>query len=158
MKRSTAVVALIVLAGLMWLLASRNWGSQAVAGLPTGVEVGVAKSAASQPVLTAVAGVCAILGLLVALVGKVGRWVVSGVYAVGAVAFAVVSVTQVQAGMLRWLGLGLGVLALAVSVFVAVISPRWGTTHKYERNTAGGKGDAVSDWDALSRGEDPSEE
>lgn len=162
MKKSTAGIALLVCAGLMWVLGSQNWGAEvgAPADLPAGVSRIGDTASRGQPVLTALAAVSAVASVLFFLVGKAGRWVVAGLYAAGGLAFALIAATTSGAGNLRWLGLALGVCAAGVALYVARASATWATSSKYDRDTGGddsaGQPDAVSDWDTLSRGEDPS--
>nr|WP_275433752.1 Trp biosynthesis-associated membrane protein [Brevibacterium sp. ACRRH] len=71
--------------------------------------------------------------------------------------FAVVAVAQTDAGILRWAGLAVGVLGAGLSLFIARGSGNWTTRNKYDRDahTSTDEPDSVSDWDALTRGEDP---
>lgn len=156
MKRSTAVVALLVCAGVMWVLGSQNWGAEVVTQTPEGVQ-GVGSETVTNRVGIALAAVSAVLAILLAMVGRIGRWVVTIMYALSAVIFAVVAVTQEGAGFVRWVGLAVGVLGAGLSLFIARASANWTTRNKYDRDahTFTDEPDSVSDWDALTRGEDP---
>ena len=156
MKRSTAVVALLVCAGVMWVLGSQNWGAEVVNQTPTGVQ-DVGSETVTNRVGIALAAVSAVLAVLLAMVGRIGRWVVTVMYALSALIFAVVAVTQEGAGFVRWAGLAVGVLGAGLSLFIARGSGNWTTRNKYDRDahTSTDEPDSVSDWDALTRGEDP---
>lgn len=99
----------------------------------------------------------AVLAVLLAMMGRFGRWVVTVMYALSAIVFAVVAVAQTDAGVLRWAGLAVGVLGAGLSLFIARESGNWTTRNKYDRDARASheEPDAVSDWDALTRGEDP---
>ena len=105
----------------------------------------------------ALAAVAAVLAVLLAMVGRFGRWVVAVMYALSALTFAVVAVTQEGAGFVRWAGLAVGVLGAGLSLFIARGSANWTTRNKYDRDahTSTDEPDSVTDWDALTRGEDP---
>jgi len=155
-KRSTAVVALLVCAGVMWVLGSQNWGAEVVNQTPEGVQ-DVGSEAVTNRVGIALAAVAAVLAVLLAMVGRFGRWVVAVMYALSSMVFAVVAVAQTDAGILRWAGLAVGVLGAGLSLFIARGSGNWTTRNKYDRDahTSTDEPDSVSDWDALTRGEDP---
>ena len=156
MKRSTAVVALLVCAGIMWVMGSQNWGAEVVNETPAGVQ-DVGSETVTNRAGIALAAVSAVLAVLLAMVGKVGRWVVTVMYALSAGAFAAVAVVQTEAGVLRWAGLAVGILGAGLALFIARASGNWTTRNKYDRDAHAStdEPDPVSDWDALTRGEDP---
>lgn len=156
MKRSTAVIALLVCAGIMWVLGSQNWGAEVANQTPAGVQE-VGSETVTNRVGIALAAVAAVLAVLLAMMGRFGRWVVTVMYALSAIVFAVVAVAQTDAGVLRWAGLAVGVLGAGLSLFIARESGNWTTRNKYDRDARASheEPDAVSDWDALTRGEDP---
>lgn len=143
----------------MWILGSQNWGAEVVNSVPAGVQ-DLGSQTRNNRVGIALAAIAAILSVLLVMVGKIGRWVVIALYALSGCAFAAVSAAESDAGSLRWLGLVLGLLAAGVSVYIGLTSGNWTARNKYDRDarTSSDEPDAVSDWDALSRGEDPSDD
>ena len=163
MTKGRAVVVLLILAGLVWILASRPWGvDPAGAGTgPSGVaEVG-GEEGGSHPLLTASAAVLAVASLLLAMLGRVGRVVVCvliGAVGVGVILTAVSSQAP-AATLVLTIAAGAGVLVTAV--WSAVASRRWQVSGRYDRQTdtaapTAEEDDPAAAWDALSRGEDPS--
>ncbi len=61
-------------------------------------------------------------------------------------------VTTVSSTAWPWVAVVAGVLAALLGVAVLAAGRAWGTTRRFERDTAPARGD---DWDALSRGDDP---
>nr|WP_243889146.1 Trp biosynthesis-associated membrane protein [Dermatophilus congolensis] len=64
------------------------------------------------------------------------------------------------AGVAGWVAVAGGVVACVAGGVGACVAGRWGRASSRFSSPAGvdaggGRGDAVSDWDALSRGEDP---
>ncbi|WP_315096564.1 Trp biosynthesis-associated membrane protein [uncultured Cellulomonas sp.] len=175
---------LIVLAGVTALVAVPTWftttGTTALQGA---VPVEVAGTQVAPAVLAAAVAVLA-AGAAVGLVGRVGRWVVAlvvvacGVLVVGttlavtADPVAVVSpVVAAQTGVGRlagpvattlwpWLAVAVGVLDVAAGGWLVRASRAWSSPSRRHETAAGGAAPAAADeradWDALSRGDDPS--
>lgn len=163
MTKGRAVVVLLVLAGAVWILATRPWGIDPAgtgAG-PTGVaEVG-GEEGGSHPLLTASAAVLAVAALLLAMLGRIGRMVVCVLIgAVGAgVVLTAVSSHAPAATLVPTIAAGAAVLITAV--WSAAASLTWRVSSRYDRQTdtsapAAEDDDPAAAWDALSRGEDPS--
>lgn len=182
--RGRAAALLLVLAGLTALVAVPTWftttGTTALEGTVTvqvsGSQVAPAILAAAVAILAAVAAV--------ALVGRAGRWVVAvvvvacGVLVVGttlavlgdpvaAVSPVVADVTgvgklagPVTTSVWPWLAVAVGVLDALAGVWLVLASRAWaGPSRRHESAaapTAPAEPDERSDWDALSRGDDPS--
>jgi uncharacterized membrane protein (TIGR02234 family) len=182
--RGRAAALLLVLAGLTALVAVPTWftttGTTALEGTVTvhvsGSQVAPAILAAAVAILAAVAAV--------ALVGRAGRWVVAvvvvacGVLVVGTTltvlgdpVAAVIPVVADQTGVGRlagpvstslwpWLAVVVGVLDALAGVWLVLASRRWaGPSRRHESAaapTAAAEPDERADWDALSRGDDPS--
>ncbi len=163
MTKGRAVVLLLVLAGAVWILATRPWGVESPgAGTgPSGVAEVAGDEGGSHPLLTASAAVLAVSALLLAMLGRIGRVVVCVLIgAVGAgVVLTAVSSQAPAATVVPTIAAGAGVLATAA--FSAVASLRWQVSGRYDRQTEtaapiAAEDDPAAAWDALSRGEDPS--
>ncbi|MGO1397506.1 MAG: Trp biosynthesis-associated membrane protein [Brevibacterium yomogidense] len=163
MTKGRAVIILLILAGAVWILATRPWGIDPAGGGtgPSGVaEVG-GEEGASHPLLTASAAVLAVAALLLAMLGRIGRIVVCvliGAVGVGVVLTAVSSQAP-PATLIPTIAAGVGVLVAAV--WSAVASLGWQVSGRYDRQTHtaaphADEDDPAAAWDALSRGEDPS--
>ena len=182
--RGRAAALLLVLAGLTAVVAVPTWftttGTTALEGTVTvhvsGSQVAPAILAAAVAVLASVAAV--------ALVGRAGRWVVAlvvvacGVLVVGTTlavlgdpVAAVTPVVAAQTGVGRlagpvttsaWptLAVAVGVLDVLAGVWLVLASRAWaGPSRRHESAAAPAtpaEPDERSDWDALSRGDDPS--
>lgn len=182
--RGRAAGLLLVLAGLTAVVAVPTWftttGTTALEGTVTvqvsGSQVAPAILAAAVALLAAVAAV--------ALVGRAGRWVVAlvvvacGVLVVGTTlavladpAAAVTPVVADETGVGRlagpvttsvwpWLAVVVGVLDALAGVWLVIASRAWaGPSRRHETAaspTASAEPDERADWDALSRGDDPS--
>lgn len=169
MTRGRAVLALLVASGLMWVVSTRTWAQNTVSSAQT--VPGVAGSAEQQsnnsPLLLACAAVVAVCALLLAMLSGFGRWIVCGLSALAGLGYAGMAVSLL-AGPERttaWpaVGIAIGVLAAAASIWVAMSVGGWHASSRFERagTHAGAPSpdtDPASAWDALSRGEDPSED
>ncbi|HEY0117788.1 MAG TPA: Trp biosynthesis-associated membrane protein [Cellulomonas sp.] len=188
-SRATGVVWLLVLAALVGLSSLPTWVRATGVGALTGdVPVHVSGSQAA-PVVPAAALALAAAGVAVALAGRVGRWVVVAVVALGGLAVvaasaavladagtpaAAAAATQTGVGHLTgpasvtagpWVAAVVGVLVVAAAVLLARSSARWAAPsrrHEVGPSTpappAAGAPDERDDWDALTRGSDPSDE
>lgn len=162
MTKGRSVVALLVLAGLLWMLATRDWGAQ-VPGASTGPS-GVAEVAGddttSHPVLTACAAVLAVAALLLAMLGRIGRIVVCVLIAAVGAGALLTAVSSAAPAATIWLTALAGAAVVAVAVWTGIVSPRWQVSGRYDRQADSARAteddDPAAAWDALSRGEDPS--
>lgn len=184
-SRGRAAATVLVLAVAAGLCALPTWvtagGGSALEG-----EVAVRVSGAgAAPAVPATALVLAAAAAALALAGRAGGWVVAAVVglgglALGAAAGAVLAdpdapaLTAVAArtGVDHltgpaattagpWVTLALGVVTVAAAVALVRASARWrapSRRHEGAATRAGPAGDEQSDWDALSRGADPSQE
>ncbi|MEZ0449192.1 Trp biosynthesis-associated membrane protein [Cellulomonas sp. ICMP 17802] len=182
--RGRAAALLLVLAGLTAVVAVPTWftttGTTALQGTVT---VHVAGSQVAPAILAAAVAILASVAA-VALVGRAGRWVVAvvvaacGVLVVGTTltvlgdpVAAVTPVVAEQTGVGRlagpvttsawpWLAVGVGVLDVLAGGWLVVASRGWsGPSRRHEAPAAPvvpAQPDERSDWDALSRGDDPS--
>nr|WP_210768401.1 Trp biosynthesis-associated membrane protein [Cellulomonas humilata] len=175
---------LLALAGLTALVAVPTWftttGTTALQGTVTvrvaGSQVAPALFAAAVAILAA--------GAAVGLVGRVGRWVVAavvvacGVLVVGTTlgvlgdpSAAVTPVVAAETGVGKlagpvstsvwpWIAVAVGVLDVVAGAWLVVASRAWsGPSRRHESTTDAANPpapDERSDWDALSRGDDPS--
>lgn len=162
MTKGRSVVALLALAGILWILATRSWGADVpgAATGPSGVAAVSGDDTVSHPVLTACAAVLAVASLLLAMLGRIGRIVVCVlIAAVGGGAILTALSTSAPATTV-WLTAAAGAAVVAVAVWTAVVSPRWQVSGRYDRqadtSNASDDDDPAAAWDALSRGEDPS--
>ena len=183
--RGRAAAALLVLAGATALSAVPVWfttsGTTALEGT---VEISVRGTEVAPGILAAAVAMLA-AAAAIALVGRVGRWVVAlvvtgcGVLVVATTASAladpaatVAPVVAAHTGIGHLAGpvvasawptvaLVVGCLDVLAAVWLVVTSRRWsGPTRRYQAtpDPAGpnAPADERSDWDALSRGDDPS--
>ncbi|WP_350268826.1 Trp biosynthesis-associated membrane protein [Brevibacterium sp. CBA3109] len=163
MTKSRGVLLVLILAGALWVISLASWqGSVAGDTLgPAGV-ADVTEDASSQasPVATACVAIIAVTGLLSAMLGKVGRFVVLGFAALAAIGYGLTALQSISSpGATAWpiVGLCAAASALIVIVYVAFASARWANSNRYARTAeAGGEEfDSAATWDALSRGDDP---
>ncbi|WP_426595521.1 Trp biosynthesis-associated membrane protein [Cellulomonas sp. McL0617] len=183
--RGRAAVLLLVLAGVTALSAVPVWfttsGTTALAG---SVDISVHGTDVAPGILAAAVAILA-AGLATGLVGRVGRWVVAVVVAgcgvlvvattVSALsdpAAAVAPVVAAQTGIGHLAGpvassawptiaIAVGAVDVLAAGWLVVASRRWsGPTRRYQATTApaapAATPDERADWDALSRGDDPS--
>ena len=178
---ASAVVALAALTGLV---ATPVWVRAVGVGVLSGtVPVGV-RGAVAAPAVPAAALVLAAAGVAVALAGRVGRWLVVAAvvasalmmaWSVAAVLADPVPVARTAAadatGVDRvvgdvvvtawpWVAGALALAVLAVAVVLARVAHRWPEPSRRHdvrgRPTARPAApDAHTDWDALTRGDDP---
>lgn len=157
-RRSGSVLTLLLLSGVVALTTLPTWVTATAAG-PQGEDVPVAvRGSAAAPGLVAAALVLLAAAAAVALVGRIGRWVVVGVVAAagvlvvasglgarsGATAVAERAAADatgvsglaggVAVGPWPLVAAGLGVLVVAAAVHVARASGRWaGPSDRHER-------------------------
>lgn len=163
MTKSRGVLLVLILAGALWAISLASWQA-GVAGDslgPAGV-ADVTEHASSQasPVATACVAIMAVTGLLSAMLGKIGRFVVLGFAALAAVGYGMTALQSISSpGATAWpiAALCAAAIALIVIVYVAFASARWANSNRYARTAeAGGEEfDSAATWDALSRGDDP---
>lgn len=163
MTKSRGVLLVLILAGALWAISLASWQA-GVAGDslgPAGV-ADVTEDASSQasPVATACVAIIAVTGLLAAMLGKIGRFVVLGFAGLAAIGYGMTALQSVSSpGATAWpiVGLCAAAIALIVIVYVAFASARWTNSNRYARTAeAGGEEfDSAATWDALSRGDDP---
>lgn len=162
MSKSRGVLIVLVIAAALWALTISDWQAGAVSDTlgPTGVaEVTDDSSSKASPVATACVAIIAVTGLLAAMLGKVGRFVVLGLAAVAALGYGITALTTAAApGATSWaiiaaVASGIGVIGI---IWVASSSARWTNSNRYARSAeaADGEFDSAAAWDALSRGED----
>lgn len=170
----------------------RWWGTNALGDFAVTVS-----GATAAPVVPATALVLAAAGAAVALAGRIGRWVVVAVVALGGLALAgasgavlvdpwnhvrdaVAAATgvdhvsdQAEATAWPWVAVVVGLLVVLAAVGLARGSAAWsapdrrheidgaGPGERPARSPeapAGGAPDERDDWDALTRGSDPSDQ
>lgn len=182
---AATVLLLAVMAGASSLPAwVRATGVSALTG---DVPVAVSGSAAA-PAVPATALVLAAAGGAVALAGRVGRWFVAAVVLVGGVALAAAAAAVIAdpagpalaavadrtgvdhltgaaaATAGPWLAVVLGALVVAAGVGLARSSAAWSApSARHETTATSRRGERTEpderpDWDALTRGADPSQE
>lgn len=162
MTKGRSVVALLVLAGILWILATRPWGAEftGAATGPSGVAQVAGDESSSHPVLTACAAVLAVAALLLAMLGRIGRIVVCVLIAAVGAGAVLTAVSSAAPALTVWLTALAGTAIVAVAVWTSVVSPRWQVSGRYDRQADSASStdddDPAAAWDALSRGEDPS--
>ncbi|MDN5807262.1 MAG: Trp biosynthesis-associated membrane protein [Brevibacterium sp.] len=163
MTKSRGVFLVLILAAALWAISLASWQAGAVGESlgPAGV-ADVTEDANSQasPVATACVAIIAVTGLLSAMLGKIGRFVVLGLASLGAVGYGITALQSVSApGATGWpiVGLCAAAIALIAIVSVAFASAGWANSNRYARTAeaAGDEFDSAATWDALSRGDDP---
>jgi hypothetical protein len=164
LTKGRSVVLQLVLAGALWFLSGRPWTAETVD--PATQVPGVAQTAAASgetghPLLTAAAAVLAVSSLLLAMLSRVGRYVVlglTGLTGLGALAVGAAAAGTAPAASV-WPTVAVGALTVVFAVCAARASGSWQTSSRYERSAAAPadpEEDPTAAWDALSRGEDPS--
>ncbi|PMB99322.1 Trp biosynthesis-associated membrane protein [Brevibacterium luteolum] len=167
MTRSRAVIALLGAAAVLWIVGSQPWFQPAETAELAGVSAGSVAAPENSPVLLACAGIVAVSGLLLTMLKRIGRWIVSACAALAGLGFAGValsaSLSSAQTTNLPAIGIIAGLLAAAVAVWVLLRSGSWQTTARFEADTSEAEAedehgdlDPTRTWDAISRGEDPS--
>ncbi|MCQ9366863.1 Trp biosynthesis-associated membrane protein [Brevibacterium sp. 91QC2O2] len=163
MTKGRGVLALLVAAGLMWIVASRPWTPAVVDNAQTiaGVAGTSTSQAGTSPLLIACAAIVAVCALLLALLRGFGRQVMgvlAGLAGLGFAAEAIAVLAASGATAWPWAGLVLGLLTAGTAGWVCAAARTWKTSSRYERTTVGSDpDDPAATWDALSRGDDPSE-
>ncbi|CAM5778125.1 Trp biosynthesis-associated membrane protein [Cellulomonas persica] len=200
--RGRAAGALLLAAALTGLSAVPTWLTATTESVLGAAETIRVSGAAAAPTLVAAALVLLAATGAVALVGRIGRWVVvatvalAGLLVVGGAvgvlrdpAAAMAPAVADQIGIERvvgdvvvaawpWVALGVGLLDVLLAVWLARASGGWSATERRDRHarperhahgaaagaTAGPRTgtrdepvDERDQWDALSRGDDPSE-
>lgn len=182
MTRGRSILILLLLAGLIYLAGTQTWVVAELAGERSEISGGE-----GQPVQQALALAGVVAVLFFALSGRIGRWITAIVLAligVGSIAVAaqaladpagLTATTLVEATGLAtrpesaeatawpWLAIVAGGLLTLAAPTVAQLSKHWkARVRRFERADAPGgaepEDDPAASWDALSRGEDPSEE
>lgn len=186
-SRSRAVWALVALGGAALGAAVPTWVRTTVAtALEPQVDVAVAGTTAA-PAVGAGALVVVAAGLVLAIAGRVARWLalaaaaLAGLLVAGSAAAVLLDplpaatagaadaagvtdlTTPVVLTPWPWLAVAVGVLVAGAAALAAAGAAAWGATSgRHERAGAAGQArppaepDAHDDWDALSRGTDPS--
>jgi uncharacterized membrane protein (TIGR02234 family) len=183
--RGRGVLVVLLLAAAAGASAVPTWvTASGVSALAGAAAVRVSGSTAA-PVVPATALVLAAAGAAIALAGRVGRWVVAAVVLAGGAALVTAAAVvladpaapaadavRAQTGVdhlvgpavatvVPWFTLTLGVITVLVAVLLARWSGTWSApSRRHERAAGSGTTptpDERSDWDALTRGADPSE-
>lgn len=162
MSKSRGVLIVLVIAAALWALTISAW--QAGVGGDTLGPAGVAtatddSSAQASPVATACVAIIAVCGLLAAMLGRLGRFVVLGLAAVAGIGYGITALSAAsRPGATSWpiiaaVAAGIGIIGI---IWVATASARWTNSNRYARTAEadGREFDSAATWDALSRGED----
>ncbi|WP_231441068.1 Trp biosynthesis-associated membrane protein [Brevibacterium zhoupengii] len=163
MTKTRGVLLVLILAGALWAISLASWQAGVTGDTlgPAGVaDVSEDTSSQASPVATACVAIIAVTGLLSAMLGKIGRFVVLGFASLAAVGYGITALQSVSSpGATAWpiVGLCAAAIALIVIVYVAFSSASWTNSNRYARTAeAGGEEfDPAATWDALSRGDDP---
>lgn len=116
-----------------------------------------AAASAASPGFVALALASAAAGAAMLLAGPVFRLVLAVLLALLGVCVVLVAVNTADAGGLGILALVAGAVQVLVAIGVAATVRRWpGTTSRYSRSRV--VGDRASEWDALSAGDDPTDQ
>lgn len=148
--RLLALAVLALLAGGVLLAASQPWAEEPGTG-PT--------RDAPTAVLAIGLAMLALVGAL-AIAGRLMRMVL---LVLGALLAACVVLVVLVAGEWATAWPVVAIVAAALTIvatpIVAIASRRWPVAaSRYSRTRIAGQGDAVADWDALSEGEDPTDD
>ncbi len=171
MSKSRGVLIVLVLAGILWALSLSTWQAGVTGGDtlgPTGVAVPDQDAAGrASPVATSCVAIIAVCGLLAAMLGRIGRFLVLGLAGLAALGYAGTALsTLLRPGASGWPAAGLvaGICAAGAIASVIFASARWTNSNRYDRDArsrpaaAAGEFDSTATWDALSRGDDPEAE
>lgn len=163
MTKSRGVLLILILAGALWAISLASWQAGVVGESlgPAGV-ADVTEDSGSQasPIATSCVAIIAVTGLLSAMLGKIGRFVVLGFAGLAALGYGITALQSLAApGATAWpiVGLCAAAIALIVIAYVAFASAGWTNSNRYAR-TAEADGedfDSAATWDALSRGDEP---
>lgn len=167
LTRARSVLLFLVCAGLLWIIAGRQWSEEtAPASQVPGVAAVGSASSTGSGVLTACAAVVAVCALLLAMLSTVGRWVVCVLAALAAAVYCIAAISALTGSeqpltAWPWVGLAAGLCTIAAAVTVAVAGREWTVSKRYSRTSEtdtdqSPQDDPTGAWDALSRGEDPS--
>lgn len=166
MTRSRAVIALLAAAAVLWMIGSQPWFQAVETAELTGVSAGPGEAPQNSPVLLACAGIVAVSGLLLTLLKRIGRWIITACAALAGFGYAFIGLTAAVSSTattnLPIFGIIAGLAAGTLAVWVLLRSGSWQTTARFEADASetGAEDDEYLDptraWDALSRGEDPS--
>jgi hypothetical protein len=119
------------------------------------VLVAVASSQSAAFGALALASAAGVLAMLLA--GSVFRMILSVLITLLGLCVVLVAVATPEGGGLQILALGGGILQVVVAGWVATTVRRWPTSgSRYSRTRL--DGDPASDWDALSSGDDPTDD
>ena len=162
MSKSRGVLIVLVIAAGLWALTISSWQAGAVGDAlgPTGVaSVTEDPNSQASPVATACVAIIAVTGLLAAMLGRAGRFVVLGLAAVAALGYGITALFAATApGATGWpiiavVAAGISVIGI---IWVATASAGWTNSNRYARTAEAAEGefDSAATWDALSRGED----
>ncbi|GAA1867279.1 Trp biosynthesis-associated membrane protein [Brevibacterium marinum] len=163
MSKSRGVLLVLILAGALWAISLATWQAGAAGDTlgPTGVaDVTDESSTQASPVATACVAIIAVTGLLSAMLGRIGRFVVLGFAGLAAAGYGITALQSVASpGATSWpiVGLCAAAIALVLIVWVAFASAGWANSNRYARTAepGGEEFDSAATWDALSRGDDP---
>ncbi|OFS27173.1 Trp biosynthesis-associated membrane protein [Brevibacterium sp. HMSC07C04] len=167
MTRGRSVLLLLVIAGILWFISTRELVMLTPAGSTGPVGVANGEPAASEgggsPVLAAQAAAFAVTALLLAMLGTLGRRITGILMVLLGFGYAGASLGIAlgqDATPWAWTAVVAGLAAAAAAGFVGFGRDQWRTSQKFERaGTAEGEAhpddDPAAAWDALSRGEDP---
>lgn len=182
--RGRAVAALLLAAGVTALTAVPTWFTATATTALEGEVTVTATGAQVAPGVLAAAVVLLAAAGATALVGRAGRWVVAAVVAgagvlvvaatasvladpAGAARPVVLAATgvggsgPVTVGAAPWVAVAVGAVDVLLAAWFLRASRGWGTTRGHEQpaarpGPAAAEPDERDDWDALSRGDDPS--
>lgn len=163
MSKSRGVLLVLLLAGALWAISLTSWQAGVVSENlgPAGVaDISENPSAQASPIATACVAIVAVTGLLSAMLGKIGRFVVFGFAMLASTGYAITALTSMLSpGATVWpiIALCAGIISILTIAYVGLVSASWTNSNRYARTAeAGGEEfDSAATWDALSRGDDP---
>lgn len=116
-----------------------------------------AAASAESPGFPALALATAAAGLAMLLAGPAFRTVLAVLIALLGLCVVLVVLNTPDAGGLVWLAFAAGILQIVVGILLVLTVRAWpASTSRYSRSRVAG--DRASDWDALSAGDDPTDE
>lgn len=117
----------------------------------------IAAASGESPGFPALALATGAAGLAMLLAGRVFRTILSVLVALLGGCVVLVALNTPDAGGLTWLAFAAGILQMLVGVGLALTVRAWPvSTSRYSRSRVAG--DRASDWDALTEGDDPTDE
>lgn len=162
MSKSRGVLFVLLVAGVLWGISLATWqaGTPGESLGPAGVaNLNPEATTQTSPIITSCVAIIAVCGLLAAMLGKIGRFVILSFAAIATIGYGITAVSTLgMPGATGWpvFALTAAIAGLIVIGIVLFASAEWSNSNRYDRRAQANSADfdTTSTWDALSRGED----